>query len=94
MSFAQNTAPATYTIPADKKATAFVNIYMTNKAGKEEKVGAISLKEATKFQTAVIARLQNGGQEALDGFKGKIRMDFRMATPEAQEPVDPDSLGW
>ena len=74
-----------------EKATAFINLWITKPDGSRAKLGAIPLKDSVAFQNGVIARLEAGGDEALESLKGVLQIDFKMVNTQ---PVAASDVGF
>lgn len=61
------------------KATAFLNISITQADGTFRKLGALNLKDSKAFDKAVIERLTKGGDEALAALKEVLHITFVRA---------------
>lgn len=87
----QNQTPAATGNNDAWKSDAFVNIWLTLPDGSKRKLGFIGLKKSKNFEKAIIDRLNEGGDEALQGFVNKLSFDFQTADGK---PVAADSLGF
>ena len=64
------------------KATAFLNIYVNQPDGTRRKLGALNLKDSKSFDKAVIARLTEGGPDAIAALLKVLAIDFVRADVE------------
>ena len=90
------TTPAGVAGPANEgwKAQAFINLWLpkTNADGTagKTKVGAIPLKMVRNFDARLIARLSEGGPEALAAMQSMLIIDFQLVNkPDSEQPALP-----
>ena len=72
-----------------KKASAFINIYITQ-GETRRKIGAIPLKDDNAYEVALMERL-GSDPEAINKMAAVIQLDYRAVS---DAPVDVKSLGF
>lgn len=87
MAFAKETTVTT----SSSKADAFINVWVKRADGTRAKLGALPLKNSASYQAGVIARLKEGGDEAIKALMSVLEVDFKEANTE---PVSADSVGF